>query len=119
MIVNVQFDLSDPMQRSNFERLVGWQAESRTTDAPAVFETKATSKPDLEFPPKKEIEGPSIQKIQTKFKECQDLDANAAKELMKGLLAHHGCKAVKDLSDAGRLALMADLDDFLRARGPQ
>lgn len=119
MIVNVQFDLADPTQRSNFERLVGWQTGVTTLDTPASYE-KMSQDEALDFPPKDEkIVGPSIQTIQTKFKDCQDADANAAKDFMRGFLTHFGAKAVKDLDDAGRLALLADLDDFLRARGQQ
>lgn len=108
MIVLVQFDLSKPEDAAKFAQLTGKPAE-KTVDAAEVYATD----PALEFPLKKEMPAVSIAVIQTKYKDCQDKDGAAAKDLMKGFLSHHNAKAVKDLSDDDRLALMADLDDFL------
>jgi DNA-binding GntR family transcriptional regulator len=112
MIVSVQFDLSKPEDASKFLELTGMK------DAPMAYKTTDAAQPyqvdpALEFPLKNDLPAISIQSIQTRFKACQDMDAAAAKDLMKGFLSHHGAKAVKDLSDDDRLALMADLDDFL------
>lgn len=110
MIVSVQFDLSKPEDAAKFAYLTSQDAialPDKTVDAAEVYQA------DLEFPLKSELPPVSIQTIQTKFKACQDKDSAGAKEVMKGFLLHHGAKAVKDLSDDDRLALMADLDDFL------
>jgi hypothetical protein len=111
MIVSVQFDLSQPKDAELFAIVSGRMQASKTVDAPAVYEVAKDS--DLEFPLKKDLPSPSIAEVQVKFKKCQDKDAIAAKELMKGFLAHHGAKAVKDLDDDQRISLKADLDDFL------
>lgn len=104
MIVSVQFDLSKPDEAAKFAALVG----------PDVVETEpVTADSDLEFPLKQELPAPSVRDIQIRFKACQDKDAEGAKVLMRGFLDHCSAKAVKDLSDDDRLALVADLDDFL------
>lgn len=112
MIVSVQFDLSLPKDAELFALVTSQQHPLVTRDLEAVSNEKDED-PRIEFPPKIEVPGPTISEVQSLFKKCQDKDAVAAKDFMRGFLTHHGAKAVKDLSDDQRIVLKADLDGFL------